>query len=308
VTEKQELHAEDAPADNGVQCDNKPTICRGSNIPAALLRLTRQPARRLPLNRCNLPAEALASLAFHFGPVALELDGVLPLHRPLIEHLSALDTGDARAELFHRYVTAHFLLDDAPSLGLSERTRLNRCRLDYLRLLRGWLFDADGREAAVLKGWIESRFGLLTDFHRGPIGYPEDESGRRHAFEFECAAGLYGTGALEAQIDLLYTYTQHELARRYPDTRHITLYRGYSGRSALIPLAPLPDGHTAVAMNNLSSFSANRERADEFGDYVIACDVPVAKVLAFSELIPGRLQGEDEYLVIGGVMAVRQPG
>lgn len=306
MTEKQYFYVRNTDAGGGAQCDRKPTICRGSNIPPEFSRLSLPPARRLPLNRCNLPAEALASLAYHLAPVALELDGVLPLHRPLIEHLSALDNPGARADLFHRYMTAHFLLDDAPAQGLSEHARLNRCRLDYLRLLRGWLFDADGREAAVLKAWVESRFGLLTDFHRGPIAYPDDESGRRRAFEQECAAGLYGTGALEAQIDLLYAFTQHELARRHPGTDHVTLYRGYSGRGALIPLAPLPDGHAAVAINNLGSFSASRERADEFGDYVIACDVPLPKVLAFSNLIPGRLQGEDEYLVIGGVMAVRQ--
>jgi NAD+--dinitrogen-reductase ADP-D-ribosyltransferase len=29
-------------------------------------------------------------------------------------------------------------------------------------------------------------------------------------------------------------------------------------------------------------------------------------VLAFSHLLPGRLQGEDEYLVIGGVAAARR--
>lgn len=306
MTEPKYFYARETDADKGMQCDRKATICQGSNIPAELSRLSLPPALRLPLNRCSLPAEALASLAYHLAPLALELDGMLPLHRPLIEHLSALDTPGARADLFHRYMTAHFLLDDAPALGLSEHSRLNRCRLDYLRLLRGWLFDADGREAAVLKAWVESRFGLLTGFHRGSIEYPDDESGRRRAFERARAAGLYGTGALEAQIDLLYMYTQHELSRRHPGMRHLTLYRGYSGRGALIPLAPLPDGHSAVAINNLSSFSASRERADEFGDYVIACDVPLPKVLAFSHLIPGRLQGEDEYLVIGGVMAVRQ--
>lgn len=271
-----------------------------------MLRLSVRPEKRLPLNRCKLSTEALASLAFHLAPVALDLDGVLPLHRPLINHLTQLNTADERAALFHRYMNVHFLLNDPHSQGLTDQARLDRSRLDYLRLLRGWFFDPDGREAAVLKAWVESRFGLLTDHHCGPIDYPVDRSPRRRDFERISSAGLYGTSALEAQIDLLYTYAQYELAQRHPGTAHLTLYRGYSGKKALALLSPLPDGCSAVSMNNLSSFTSSRERADEFGDYVIACDVPLPKILAFSQLIPERLRGEDEYLVIGGVMAIRQ--
>src|SRR5690606_10773365 len=125
---------------------------------------------------------------------------------------------------FMHYMTAHFLLDDAPAQGLTEHARIDRSRLDYLRLLRGWLFDSEGREGAVLKSWVESRFGLLTGFHRGPLGGAE--CAERAAFEHERAAGLYGTGALEAQVDLLYAYAQHELARRHAGAHHLTLYRG----------------------------------------------------------------------------------
>jgi len=285
-------------------CDTNPTICRADDnapdIPAAFARLTVADGDRRPINRCSLPAEALASLAFQLAPVPLELDGVLPLHRPLFERLTDLDDADARAQLFGSYVGAHFLLDDAPAQGLSEHPRIDRSRLDYLRLLRGWLFDPDGREAAVLKGWVESRFGLLTRFHRGPLaGEPA-----RVRFEHEMSAGLYATGGLEAQIDLLYAFAQHELARRAPGRRHLRLYRGCSGAHAVDTLATLPDGRPVVQLNNLSSFSSSRERADEFGDRVLACDVPREKVLAFTRLLPGRLQGEDEYLVIGGVAAV----
>ena len=255
------------------------------------------------MNRCNLTAEALASLAFQLSPVGLELDGVLPLHRPLFARLDALDEPAGRAALFQRYMSAHFLLDDAQAGGLTAHARIDRSRLDYLRLLRGWLFDSESREGAVLKAWVESRFGLLTQFHRRPLG--EADTPARAAFEHEHACGLYATGALEAQIDLLYAFAQHELARRHPGRCHLVLYRGISGRHAVPQLATLPDGQPVVLLNNLSSFSASRERADEFGDQVLACEVPLAKVLAFSHLLPGRLQGEDEYLVIGGVAAVR---
>ena len=296
--------SDDRASDGGVPCDKTPTICRATNIPPALARLSAPPAARLPVNRCNLPAEALASLAFQLAPVDLEVDGVQPLHRPLFERLSLVDDATARAQLFMHYMTAHFLLDDAPAQGLTAHARIDRSRLDYLRLLRGWLFDSEGREGAVLKSWVESRFGLLTGFHRGPLG--DGDCPARTAFEHERAAGLYGTAALEAQVDLLYAYAQHELARRHAGKRHLTLYRGISGRDALATLAPLPDGRSAVLLNNLSSFSASRERAGEFGDRVVECAVPLPKVLAFARLLPGRLQGEDEYLVIGGVAAVRR--
>jgi len=59
-----------------------------------------------------------------------------------------------------------------------------------------------------------------------------------------------------------------------------------------------------VLLNNLNSFSSERERADEFGDYVISCRVPWQKILFFSNLLPGVLAGESEYLVIGGVYEI----
>lgn len=286
--------------------DKAPTFCRADNIhvaiPASLARTTLPPAWRRPLNRCNLPAEALASFAFQLAPCALELDGVLPLHRPLFERLDPIASAAERAQLFRIYMNAHFLLDDPAALGLSEGARLDRSRLDYLRLLRGWLFDAERREGAILKAWVESRFGLLTRFHRGPIG--DGNSASRSAFEHEAGAGLYTTGALEAQIDLLYAWAQYELGRS--GRRRLTLYRGLSGAHALPDAGSLEDGRQLVELNNLSSFSANRERADEFGDVVVSCEIPQAKILAYTGLLPGLLQGEEEFLVIGGVVAVRR--
>lgn len=291
-------------------CDNAPTPCKANYTPVetpdidpALLRTTVPAQARRAINRCNLPPDALASLAFQLGPRALELDGVLPLHRPLFDRLDELENAVERAALFQSYMTAHFLLDDAPALGLSDTARINRSKLDYLRLLRGWLFDSEGREGAILKAWVESRFGLLTGFHRRPLG--ELDTPAREAFDQEVATGLYTTCALEAQIDLLYAWAQYEFGRRLPGRSHLLLYRGYSGAGALPRVGELADGRVLVQLNNLSSFSADRERADEFGDRVLECRVPAAKVLAFSQLLPGRLQGEDEYLVIGGIAAVR---
>lgn len=271
-------------------------------VPDALVRLTVPAEARLTLNRCNLSTEALASLAFQLQPVALELDGVRPLHQPLFVHLDGLATPDERAGLFQDYMRAHFMLDSPHAQGLTERARLDRSRLDYLRVLRGWLFDPDGREAAVLKGWVESRFGLLTDFHRQPIAHSPQDNPQRQQFERIRAAALYGTSALEAQLDLLYAFAQYELQRRHPQHSHIRLYRGISGRQAVQIMTTLDNGEPILRLNNLSAFSSSRERADEFGDRILDCTIPHAKVLVFSSLLPGRLKGEDEYLVIGGVV------
>jgi NAD+--dinitrogen-reductase ADP-D-ribosyltransferase len=74
-----------------------------------------------------------------------------------------------------------------------------------------------------------------------------------------------------------------------------------AGHEALAETGP---GRAVVLLNSLNSFTAERERADEFGDRVLAVSVPLAKVLFFHDLLPGALRGEAEYGVIGGVYEV----
>ena len=57
-------------------------------------------------------------------------------------------------------------------------------------------------------------------------------------------------------------------------------------------------------LNNINSFTGNRERADEFGDHILEARAPLAKLLYIPGLLPDTLQGEEEYLVIGGVYEV----
>ena len=116
--------------------------------------------------------------------------------------------------------------------------------------------------------------------------------------------GLYGTNALEAQLDLLYTYCQYELARQRPGQTHLTLYRGVNRLTDHEVLRELSRGRRVVLLNNLNSFTPERERADEFGDFILAVQVPLPKVFFFHRLLPGVLKGEDEFVVIGGVAEV----
>ena len=118
------------------------------------------------------------------------------------------------------------------------------------------------------------------------------------------AQGLLGTNALEAQLDLLYSFCQYELGRQYEAKRKVLLYRGIHQLADYDVLKQIDKHHAVVLLNNLSSFSVNRERADEFGDQVLQVEIPWQKILYYSSLLPGVLEGEDEYLVIGGVYLV----
>ncbi|MDX9767729.1 MAG: NAD(+)--dinitrogen-reductase ADP-D-ribosyltransferase [Ectothiorhodospiraceae bacterium] len=263
---------------------------------------------RLPINRCNLPSVILGGLTFQRHPVPLAIDGVRELHAALFAQMDGSEDAAERADRFTRHMKAHFLLDHPEEAGFDDaqahRPERNRSRADYRRLLRGWSFDPDGREAAVLKGWVESRFGLLTQHHGGLL----DAAESRRRFDLARAAGLYNTNALEAQLDLLYTWCQYELELRHAPATHLTLYRG-SNRIEAHESLDRPDGARRVLLlNNLNSFTCQRERADEFGDYVMQAEIPLARIVFFTNLLPGLLRGEGEYAVLGGVCEVRVLG
>jgi len=109
---------------------------------------------------------------------------------------------------------------------------------------------------------------------------------------------------LEAQLDLLYTYCQYELYRQQPDTTHLTLYRGFNRFSDDQVLTQIDRRNWIVLLNNLSSFSVQRERAEEFGDHLLRAQVPLSKLFFYNRVLPGMLKGEDEYVVIGGIYEV----
>ena len=258
----------------------------------------------LPVNHCNLPASVLGSLSYQRHPVPLHLDGVEPLHAALFESLNTIAEPVSRAENFRAYMRSCFLLDHLDEAGLDTARRSgHRGKADYLRILRGWLFDPDGREAAVLKGWVESRFGLLPRNHRGPVG--DNRGDNYRVYLADRAAGLYNSNALESQLDLLFSYCQYEVQRQYPAETHFHLYRGIS-RLDDHEILHQPDKHRYILMlNNINSFTGNRERADEFGDYILEARAPLAKLLYVPGLLPDTLQGEEEYLVIGGVYDIK---
>ncbi|TVQ84428.1 MAG: NAD(+)--dinitrogen-reductase ADP-D-ribosyltransferase [Chromatiaceae bacterium] len=258
---------------------------------------------RLSINRCNLPAVILGGLTYQFHPVPLEIDGIRDFHRRLFELLAPLTDRLERAALFADYMAAHFCLDDLEQAGLAPgRVKKARRNANYLRMVRGWSFDSDGREGAVLKHWVETRFGLLARHHGGRLNGRDTEAYDRYLSEG--AKGLYATNALEAQLDLLYTFCQYELARQHRAASHLSLYRGINRIDEHELLGRSSDGCYRVLLNNLNSFTSERERADEFGDYILEARVPLPKIFCFNRLLPGLLKGEDEFVVIGGVYEV----
>ena len=292
-------------------CDIDGPICRAPDKesdavpwPPALPK-----AARLPINRCNLPAAILGGLTFQSSPATLAIDGVAALHRPLFDLLDDIDEADERAMRFTAYLAAHFHLAHPEEAGHTAGREKTRAKASYLRVVRGWAFDPDGREAAVLKGWVESRFGLMPRHHGESLREAGSPAWQRYV-EMR-AAGLYGTNALEEQLDLLYAYSQYELARQYPQRSHIRLYRGVNrfGDHEIIAgddaKPGTATGERIVLLNNVSSFSCSRERAGEFGDTILDVEVPVTKLAFFSRLLPGMLKAEDEYVVIGGLYRVR---
>ena len=258
-------------------------------------------AARHSLNRCNLPAVILGGLTFQHAPSPLYIDGVAQLHEALFSDLDGLMTAQQRAEHFVDYMSVLFRLHALDEAGYEAEQRVDRSKANYQRLLRGWAFNPDGKEAAVLKGWVESRFGLVPRFHGEPIASTQDDAYRR--YQQECAEGLYNTNALESQLDLLYSYCQYELQRKM--SKHLPLYRGSNFIERLELKGLCEEPQQPLLLNNINSFSVEQERADEFGDTVIEVSVPREKVVFYSELLPGCLRGEGEVMVLGSVYCAK---
>jgi len=186
-----------------------------------------------------------------------------------------------------------------------EDTRSSQKSLknSYLRFLRGWMFDSNSIEGAVLKGWVESRMGLLPTFHGAPIESVDSEV--YHLYLVARMKGSARTNAINDQLDILYEYVQLELARRLPEQKWLTLYRGFNDFDEHHIIEQLAKRRYLLHLNNLNSFTLEYERAWEFGSRVMVAQVPLPKVFFKSDMFPSSLlKGEDEVMVIGGQFEV----
>lgn len=250
------------------------------------------------INLVGLPTGLLASAAFNDAAPEVHIAGVREANHNLFAMLERTASADEAATIFANYMVVLFGLDpernQAPSTGGARRYRSN-----YLRLLRGWAFDANGAEGAVLKGWVESRFGLFPTYHKEPIRRFSSPAWI-HYIEQKMASRFHNN-AIFAQIDLLYEFTQWWLARFAAGRRHFLLFRGVYDYAEHQVVERIDRKHVVLRLNNLVSFTAERDMATWFGDYILEAQVPAAKILFRNDLLPNHpLKGEGEVLVIGG--------
>ncbi len=254
-------------------------------------------------NRCNLPPWVIASHRFDERPRPIEIQGVREGNRPLFAALDAIEDPDARARRFDDWISVKFQLHHWQEQATAQARR--SLRNSYVRFLRGWGVDASSVEGAVLKGWVESRLGIPPTFHRAPLLARDGEAWGRYVVDR--TRGHACTSAIDAQLDLVYAFTQYELARRRPGQTHLTLWRGQNDLEAHEILERLGPREWVVRMNNLCSFTDDAERAWEFGNVVLEARIAAPRVFFAGHLLPRSiLTGEREHLVIAGELRMRR--
>lgn len=254
------------------------------------------------LNRCNLPPWVIASRHYNRTPQPLEIQGVRHDQRVLFEMLALVEDPEARGALFHDFMDVRFQLHQ----WRREETANSRRSLknSYLRFLRGWQFDSNSVEGAVLKGWVESRFGLPPTFHRETVG--DIHSPAYHRYTFDRMQGSVRSNAILHQFDMLYGFVQYELGRRFPGKKHFRLYRGVGDFTEHPVIEKSGKNHYILRLNNLNSFTRDFERAWEFGTRVLTTEVPLSKIFFLGGILPkSLLRGEEEVMVVGGEFEVK---
>lgn len=249
-------------------------------------------------NLVGVPTDLLATAAFNEAAPALHIAGVREANSHLFQMLEQVADGPEAAAIFEHYMAVMFGLNPQPrsETVVGERRRY---RSSYLRLLRGWAYDSNSPEGAVLKGWVESRFGLFPTFHKGSIDYIG--APRWVDYVNDKMGSRFHNNSILGQLDLLYEFCQWSLARNNQERRHWTLFRGVVDFSEHQVVARLDRRRLVVRLNNIVSFTAHRDIATWFGDTILEAAVPLSKILFFNELLPRHgLKGEGEVLVIGG--------
>jgi NAD+--dinitrogen-reductase ADP-D-ribosyltransferase len=249
----------------------------------------------------------LSSTAFNANPTPLSIAGTREAHPGLFALLNASpDLVEAR-DMFAHYLLIAFGLrkpgkQEQASLCAAEQ---RRWRSSWRKLLQGWGMDSNGTAGAVLKGWVESRFGLVPSFHKAPLArFPSDAW---ITYLQDKASSRHHNNNIHQQLDLLFEYCQWALRSHPPPSdgaasaRHLRLWRGSNRFEEQIRVDHMQRRRCTVRLNNLVSFSQSQEAASCFGDWVFEVQVPVSKVLVFPGMLPGQvLQGEQEVLALGG--------
>jgi NAD+--dinitrogen-reductase ADP-D-ribosyltransferase len=266
-----------------------------------------QPHRWYSTNLVGVPARVLSSTAFNAHPVPLSIAGTRECHPGLFSLLARCQDLNDAAEVFVHYLNIAFGLrspaaQEAADLGPAER---RRWRSSWRKLLQAWGMNNASPAGAVLKGWVESRFGLVPTHHRQPlqrfpsltwVTYLEEKTFSR----------LHNNN-IHQQLDLLFEFCQWALQRfglpghAAAGAPHVRLWRGSTHCDEQLVAGSLRGRHCTVRLNNLISFSLSLDDAGCFGDWVFEVLVPASKLVVFPGLLTGQvLQGEQEVLALGG--------
>lgn len=249
--------------------------------------------RAHPTNLIEFTADFISSHEFNTGGARIEISNVRSFNRDLFAMLDNSPTLADAESAFKLYMNAAFAIDveQAPS---SARTPFRSC---YLKLLQGWGFDSNGPEGAVMKGWVESRFGLRPSYHKHPL--PPNDASAWAPYLKEKMDSRFHSNSIYSQLDLLYEFSQYILRRFiHGDRTHVTLYRGLN-----LPEASHLNRRACclISLNNVVSTSIDADVAGCFGDIIVKIRAPVSKILFVNNLLSIRpLRGEGEVLLIGG--------
>jgi NAD+--dinitrogen-reductase ADP-D-ribosyltransferase len=259
-------------------------------------------------NLVGVPSRFIGEAQFNTLDQPLHIAGVREMNGDLFRMLDAAADEAEAGEVFAAYMATMFSLEPRPPVAgdrppASEPVR-RRYRTSYLRLLRGWAYDSNSPEGAVLKGWVESRFGLFPTYHREPLRKFNSQAWARYVADK--MGSRFHNNAILSQLDLLYEFAQWTLRRGTREPRPMRLYRGVNDFDEHPVIERIDKRRVILRLNNLVSFTAERAIASCFGDCILEAEVPLAKVLFFKTLLPRHaLKGEDEILAIGGDYAVR---
>lgn len=249
-------------------------------------------------NLIGVSSAYIASPDFNQQPCPLHIAGTRAAAAGLFERLDQQSERERCGHMFQDYMEIVFGHESEQRLRVDRQGR-RRYRNSYRRLIQDWGLDSNNSQAAVFKGWVESRFGLFPTFHKQPIngfngaawiGYIEDKMNSR-----------YHNNCIFMQLDLLYEFCQWTIERfQFPAASHKTLYRGVNSLNETATLSS-DKGQKIVRFNSIVSLTDRRSIASEFGAYILEVQVPMVKLIFFNELLPNHaLRGEAEYLVIGG--------
>jgi len=265
---------------------------------------TGDPRRWYSTNLVGMSAGLLSSVDFNAAPQRIRIAGTRATHAGLFALLDEAPDQAEAAEVFSHYMELAFGVTKRKKGGDGDPSRY--WKSSYFKLLQGWHFDANSRPGAVLKGWVESRFGITPTFHQGPLDSFPSEPWMRYLEEK--LSSRFHNNCIQLQLDVLYEYCQHCLDRfvRPEKGPYLHLYRGIERSEARFLSGSVKERRGVLRLNNLVSFSTSRERSEPFGDLILRADVPLEKVLFYPGILVDRvIEGEGEVLVVGGDFDVK---